>query len=107
MDDEFMSVEPVIIDEDADSRLASQVLFDVKQCEDLFQKDKSEKMLRDIEQIRGEMMNAKLTEKEFYRNLNLSSEAKRRIFDVEAEPLAKLDKIICWDPVQGNLIMTR
>jgi hypothetical protein len=52
------------------------------------------------------MFQAKLNEVEFYRNLSLSQDAKKRIFDLDAKPLVRPRKIICWDPVQGNLVMT-
>ena len=44
----------------------SEILFNVKQCEELFQKDKSDKLLKDIQDCKESIMNAKEAEKKYY-----------------------------------------
>lgn len=64
------------------------------------------RMRLDIEKIRKNMSEAKEKELVFYGNLNLSQEAKKTIFHVDALVQRQTPKIVVWDPVQGNLIMT-
>lgn len=64
------------------------------------------RMRLDIEDIRRKMKEAKHQELDFYRNLNLSQEAIKRIFDLEAPEKHQIEKKVVWDPMEGNLIMT-
>lgn len=56
------------------------------------------------------MNKAKEEELKFYKMLRLEKEEKKRIFQVDEEideyPKRKGDKVIVWDPLKGNLIMT-
>ncbi|KAM3145940.1 hypothetical protein pb186bvf_001918 [Paramecium bursaria] len=87
----------------------SEILFNVKQCEELFQKDKSDKLLKDIQDCKESIMNAKEAEKKYYQKIRLEDKEKYRIFGIQEKskfPGKKKNMIIVWDPLKGNLIMT-
>ncbi|CAD8062607.1 unnamed protein product [Paramecium sonneborni] len=84
----------------------SEILFNVKQCEELFQKDKSEKLKQDIETFKKNIKIAKEKEDEFYKTLLLETKERESIFGFPGDQLKEDPKLIVWDPLQGNLIIT-
>ncbi|CAD8155570.1 unnamed protein product (macronuclear) [Paramecium tetraurelia] len=84
----------------------SEILFNVKQCEELFQKDKSEKLKQDIETFKKNIKTAKEKEEEFYKTLLLEGKEKESIFGFPGYQKKEEPKVIVWDPLQGNLIIT-
>ncbi|KAL4506077.1 hypothetical protein ABPG72_013838 [Tetrahymena utriculariae] len=107
----------------------NKVLFDLKECDELFQKDKSLKQAKDIVNIQNQIKQMKDNELNFYRNLRLDNKSKEKIFGIKPDNLnSKINqnidddqsnmpnngnsrtdvngKVIVQDPLQGNLIMT-
>ncbi|KRX09652.1 hypothetical protein PPERSA_02524 [Pseudocohnilembus persalinus] len=84
-------------------------LFDIKECEHLFQKDKSKKQKQDISQIQQHIVDLKNDEEQFYSNLLIDDQYKESFFRVNSNINIKNEipkKIIACDPVYGNLILT-
>ncbi|EAR93505.1 hypothetical protein TTHERM_00424730 (macronuclear) [Tetrahymena thermophila SB210] len=108
----------------------NKVLFDLKECDELFQKDKSLKQAKDIVNIQNQIKQMKDNELNFYKNLRLDNKSKEKIFGIKPDSLnSKINqnvedeqsnipnngnnsrtdvngKVIVQDPLQGNLIMT-
>lgn len=60
----------------------------------------------DIETFKANIKSSKEAEIEFYKNLLLESREKERIFGFRGYEKKEEPKVIVWDPLEGNLIIS-